>query len=237
MKNVLSRLLVASLLVFTLSASTIYIGMEDIALPSGDKDYNDAVLRLSGDGLSMVQVHGNGGWQQMVTPNEDGTPFWDNVSWDGAGMNVGYYMTGTGAFAGGGLGIPVSQLEYWGIGTAADPSFLFSSTGSTTAQVLLEVSALKNSQVYWFNAATPTVMNLLVPGSAGPGFTASFSPSGNFGLEVVSSLVRATTNCEGEQFFLGRQTPSGVPEPATCGMLGTGFIVLGAFHRRRQRKR
>jgi hypothetical protein len=45
-------------------------------------------------------------WQQMVLPNRDGTPFWDNASWEGdravgstqGGANIGYYLTGNFGF-------------------------------------------------------------------------------------------------------------------------------------------
>lgn len=240
MKNVLCRLLVAFLLTFTLaSASTIYVGMEDIGLPGGDKDYNDLFIALSSGNLSVVAI-GAGAWQAMVTPNEDGTPFWDNPSWDGPQMNAGYFVTGTGGFAGNPLSpaIPVSRLQYWGIGTAVDNSFLLFSTGSTSAQVLLEVSAWSASdQLYWFNAITPATMNLLVPGSATPGATVSFNPSGDFGLKFVSESIAASTCCQGWQYGMFRETPEEqVPEPTTAILLGVGFLAIGAIYRRRQRK-
>ena len=242
----LSRLLAVMLFSFVLVSvagatpiNTIWIGGEDIALPGGDKDYNDVVFRLTGSGLSIVQVNGNGAWQQMVTPNQDETPFWDNLSWDGSGRNIGYFMTGTGGFTGNAASpnIPVSQLEYWGVGTSADPSFLLFGTGTISGLVNLEVSAwAASNQAYWFNPSTPADTHLLIPDSATAGYTFSFDPGGNFGIKLVSPSISATTNCSGYQFAEFQQIPSGVPEPATYGMLGTALIALGAFHRRRQLK-
>lgn len=227
-------LLLLFALAFTASGSTLIVGMEDIALPGGDKDYEDLVMTLTSGNLLVV---GSGAWQKMVVPNEDGTPFWDNVSYDGAQKNIGYYVTGTGGFAGGGLGIPVSQLQYRGIGTAADNSFLFFSTGSTSATVNVEISDLAASnQVYWFNANTPMMSYLLIPASAAAGYSTNFTPNGNFGLKIVNQNIAASTCCQGQQFALFQQVQSQVPEPATYAMLGAGLLALGAIRRRHQRK-
>lgn len=236
MKNVLSRLLVAFLFAFALSASTIYVGMEDLL--GGDNDYNDLFVELSSGNLSVVAM-GAGAWQAMVTPNEDGNPFFDYPSWDGAQMGVGYLVTGTGGYVGNPYSpaIPVSQLQYWGVGTAADTSFMFFSTESTSAYVSAKVSAWsKSDQLYWASALAPTVFHLLVPASATPGTTVNFTPGGDFFLKFVSPSIAATTCCQGQYFSLFRETPEEVPEPATAVLLGAAFLVLGAIHRRRQQK-
>lgn len=33
-----------------------------------------------------------GTWSSLPIPNEDGNPYWDNTSWDGPQLNVGYFV-------------------------------------------------------------------------------------------------------------------------------------------------
>lgn len=57
-----------------------------------------AVALAVGLGMALAappvaaQVNTTGTWSNMVVPNEDGTPYWDNTSADGAKCNVGYYL-------------------------------------------------------------------------------------------------------------------------------------------------
>lgn len=217
--------------------NTIYVGVEDIRLLGGDRDYQDSVVKLSGPGLAVVSIGTGGGWQPMVAPSESGTPFWANVSWDGPNKNIGYYMIGTGGFAGSpsSPGIPVANLQYWGNGTNADNSFLFFDMGPTTAEVTLEVSAWSGvNQLYWFNALTPWQSTLLFSGSANPGDSIIFNACGIFGLKIVSPDTNSTTLLGGNQFALFRQNESPVPEPATYAMMGLGLAGLGLISRRRK---
>ena len=46
----------------------------------------------------ILVSHGGGSWQSTWTVNEDGNPFWDHTSADGSQKNIGYYVSGTGAF-------------------------------------------------------------------------------------------------------------------------------------------
>lgn len=235
MKNLVLIGLLLTLIV-PASAGTIWVGIEDIALPGGDKDYNDSVFSLTGASLSVI---GTGSWQQMVTPDMNGSPYWDKGSTDGAGgRNIGYFMTGTGVYGSNPYSpdIPVNQLQYWGVGTSADNSFMLFGTGSTSSQLLLEVAAWSGqNDVYWFNQSTPSTLNLLIAGSATPGAVAAFAPSGSFGLLLNSPGGSFRTTSQGEQYALFRQTP--IPEPSTYATIGgalIGLFLIGAKLRKQR---
>jgi hypothetical protein len=231
------KLLLTVILLFfvivPLSAGTIWVGVEDIRLPGGDRDYNDSVFSLTGASLSVV---GTGSWQPMVAPNTSGTPYWNNSSYDGgAGWNIGYFMTGTGAYTSNAYSpnIPASSLQYWGVGTSADNSVLLFSHGNTSSELLLEVAAWSNqNNVYWFNQNSPSTLNLLFAGSATPGAMATFSPSGNFGLLLSSPESNLSSVLNGNQFALFRQTEP-IPEPSTVALMGLGLFGLGYIRHKR----
>ncbi len=234
-----SLVVVLSLLALPVMAGTLlWVGIEDL-LPGGDRDYNDMVVSISisipmsGPGLA---VSGSGAWQPMSSPNRDGSPFWDNSSTDGAGgWNVGYFMTGTGNFAGNpnSPALPVAQLQYWGVGTNYDPSFQFFSTGGVQTTILAEVAGYAGSNsLWWFLASNPSVFNQVFSGADGVGAVSSFNPGGNdFGLRLLSPGGDFRTTIDGEQFAVFSQ----VPEPLTMALFGSGLLGLGLL-KRRQRK-
>src|SRR5579871_5386703 len=85
------------------SSDAYYVGVEDrpvSGLGAGDKDYNDLVFTLSGAGLKL---NSNGTLSDPTAPNDNGSPFWNNLSVDGAGKNFGncLYTAGPNACTGG----------------------------------------------------------------------------------------------------------------------------------------
>jgi len=238
--------LVVALIIFVLAISkasatpistTLWVGVEDLRLPGGDKDRQDMIIRISGPSLSII---GSGAWQPMQTPNQDGTPFWDNTSADGSGgWNVGYFVTGTGNFTGNpnSPALPVSQLQYWGVGTNPDPNFRFFSTGGVTTEILTEVSAYSGSNaLYWFPASSPSSLNLIFSGSAGVGTLVSFNTGGvDFGLRLLSPDGDYRTTGGGAQFAVFSQ----VPEPTSISLvlLGGFLFIIGGIRHRRQNHR
>src|SRR5579872_2845043 len=68
------------------TSSAYYVGAEDRSGPSSDYDYNDFIFTFSGAGMTL---NSNGTLSNPTTPNNDGSPFWDNASGDGAGKNFG----------------------------------------------------------------------------------------------------------------------------------------------------
>ncbi len=83
-------------------------------------------------------ISGSGSWQDWVTPTESGSPFWAGASSDGSKMNIGYWMSNTGAFTTGGPG----PMSYWGTTpvskTNYDSSFYFQVGGSQTYWIGVE---------------------------------------------------------------------------------------------------
>src|ERR1700712_4080181 len=71
------------------TSDNYYVGVEDHPTSgqgTGDKDYNDLVFTLSGSGLKL---NSSGTLSNPTSPNNNGAPFWDNLSGDGAGKNFG----------------------------------------------------------------------------------------------------------------------------------------------------
>lgn len=229
MAKLLAVLVIAFALLLPTSASTIWVGTEDVPLQQSDRDYNDIVLYLAGTNLSIV---GPGSWSPMVTPNQDGSPFWDNTSSDGNQLNVGYFLTGTGGFAGNPNSPNIAQsdlLYYSGPGGVSVPSFMMFAPGDIGASILIEVAGNAGSnEIRWFKASDPGTTYLLL---VGPGST-SFNPGENFGLVQTGSGGTFRTDLNGENFAAFSQ----VPEPTTFAMLGLGlgFVGLAQWRRRRQ---
>ena len=65
------------------SSTAYYVGAEDQT--GGDYDYNDQVFTLTGSGLQLIS---SGTLSAPVTPGTNGSPFWNNLSGDGAGKNL-----------------------------------------------------------------------------------------------------------------------------------------------------
>ena len=236
MKGAFSCLAAALLLIFALAtipvaqATTFWVGAEDLSLQNGDKDYNDLVFNMSGLGL---MVRGAGVWMPMVTPNDDGTPYWDNTSWDGGtvGWNIGYFVTATGNFAGNpnSPALSVAQLQYWGLGAGYDTNVSFFSTGGIGSTILAEVAGYSGSNaLYWFPVNNPSAQALIFSGSNGVGTSVSFNPGGDFGLLLVSPGGTYSSVGNGGNFAVFGE----VPEVTTLLLLGSGLAALGLFRRR-----
>lgn len=114
-----------------------------------------------------------------AAPNEGGSTYWDNHSNDGAHKNVGYFLTGTGAFAGSGSW--VSSLSWLGA-TYATPLQSLAFTPSGTNELLRVLGNFSGNSVefgyYDANSATPqsTLVALVSTDGAGgaTGFTTTF---------------------------------------------------------------
>ena len=129
------------------------------------------------------------GWQTWTGPDEDGKPYWDHTSSDGAKYNVGYYLTNSGAFAGGTAG--PGAIPFWGntyktgrdTGGEADLNFHFSGGTERQAALNIEVAGWKNNNVFgWYDVANPQTLNVIFDGSKGAGAGATFTPSKDYGF-------------------------------------------------------
>lgn len=227
-------LMVFALALLPASATTLWVGIEDLPVASSgtDKDYNDMIFSLVSQ--STISLVGPGSWAPMVVPDANGTPFWDNGSGDGTNLNVGHFLTGTGGFAGhpNSPDIAVSDLMYYSLGGASVPSFLMFSPGDIGATIFIEVAGNANSNsLYWFDAATPGTLNAVFNGPQGSGAVASFNPGGDFGLALLGPGGTFRTSLEGGQFAVFSQ----VPEPSTYALMGLGLGLVGLARLRRRR--
>lgn len=154
-------------------------------------------LSLSASAAITVQGTAGAGWQSWSAPNKDGNPYWDNVSLDGGNRNVGYFLSGTGAYTGHPDSPNITPV-WWGFGApasgpaTADLNFYFQSTLPLTVRLVIEVSARANvNEIGWYqyNSVTDTISpgGVLFPGPAGAGATVVFSPSTNFGLYLKTT--------------------------------------------------
>lgn len=168
------------------------------------------LLIVPSTSADILVSHDGGTWQSTWTVNENGSPFWDHTSADGSQKNIGYYLSGTGAFTTQYLPYsgPGSHLPYLGIGTAADRDFFFqkNSSGSIAALKLEIAGNAGYNQFGWYDYDTQNnrVTHLIFDGSANsssPPYT--FTPqSTNYGFYFVGKS--SASNVVGTWFTEGQ---------------------------------
>ena len=158
------------------------------------------VVLCSGPAFALA-VSGSGGFGfNPGSPTNDAFPYWDQLSSDGANMNVGFFLAGTGGFAGNpnspNLSVPLSS---WHNGGAADlnVSFTQGAEGAESARFLLQVSALDSADEFgWYQIGQdPTIAanrHVLFAGAASPVQDVVFDPSASFGFYLLTDLNGAT---------------------------------------------
>ena len=112
-----------------------------------------AVGMAHADSLTVAGSTG-AGWQTFTAPNQGGSQFWDVPSLDGTGGNIGYFLTGTGLFAGNANSpaLGAAGLSYWGYSNGkADLSESLSTILNVSANLKIEVAGLagQNSVGYY----------------------------------------------------------------------------------------
>jgi hypothetical protein len=121
--------------------------------------------------------------------NQNGKPYWDNVSMDGPNMNVGYFLTDAPTAP---LANAPGALPFWGntfnsatdSGGSADLNFTFQKTASfSVASLQLEVAGNSNINEFgWYNLASPSVLNPIFTGPDSAPASDSFTPSAQYGF-------------------------------------------------------
>ena len=236
----------------TAHAATIIGGVEDgpgINITEGLGDFNDMVFSISGN----IGIIGNGTLAALTSGivNENGSPFWDNRSNDGAVSNIGYCLLRNGL-----CNISpdpgFTNLQYFSNGGNAVNSVTFSyGGGGELVNLYYEGGLLANvNTLGYYNLSNPTNLIQLFPGLAGPGSSVSFTPTGDFGLYFTTSggvqynsqanlnIIESGTQQHFAFFTSGTPptvTPGGgggaVPEPATMGVMAIllAFGVAGKW--------
>ena len=190
-------------------------------------------MRSRGDQITL-EADGVGAWQTLSSPlnpgpagggTVTGTPFWNNGSWDATAANVGYFLTGTGNFAGNANSpnIPIANLQYWG--TAAgltDPTEKFSSGGSAVStQLLIQVAGNAGVNQLWYQDTTG-MHELYDPSTDHVGQSVTFSPVGDFTFLLINPTDHYTFDSDsnsgnqsgdanGNQHFVAFQSSTGGP--------------------------
>lgn len=147
------------------------------------------VLLLSAAAMADT-VGGSGSFQSGWTASNNGSTYFNNASWDGTNMNIGFCIAGGGNcnFTGQpGTPLPV----FAGPSLTAPGSFYLTPTGGSTSALTLEVAGWANSNQFgWFLIGTdpsnPANRHPLFLGPDSAGATSSFNPSGNYGFYVLA---------------------------------------------------
>lgn len=212
--------------------STYFGGVED--RKGFDYDYNDLVFSISGDGLTL---NSTGKFYDKPVINNNGYPFWDNLSYDApaASNNIGFCIYGGGACNGG----KALDADAKYLASATSPAMsandvTFSVNGKVNASVSLSVAA-DNVQLGYYLASDPSNSHLL--GKVGNTYT--FTPGGDFGLyswdATTGNVWFSQTNlgalCDDQSHFAFF---TAAPEPGMTSLVGAGLLAVGAFLRRKK---
>ncbi len=218
------------------SSIDYYVGVEDApvtGLGAGDKDYNDLVFTLSGTGLVL---NSNGTLSNPVAPNDNGSPFWNNLSVDGANKNFGncLYTAAKNLCTG---GAPIDPSAKYLSNGGSFAGFYFSgASGSVTLTIDASLHT-DNDTLYWCTSA----VNCHVITNGG-----SFTPgTGTFYFELMDGFYYTFTSETSN--FAAALSPTQplnpiqplnptqpTPEPLSLALTGSGLLGL-FFVRRRQR--
>ncbi|MGA8025518.1 MAG: PEP-CTERM sorting domain-containing protein [Bryobacteraceae bacterium] len=184
------------------------------------KQLSSAALLFAGAGFAFadtVNVTGQSAsaiWQTWTTAqlNNSGTPFWNNLSWDGPNKNVGFCLAGA---ANCGMTAAPGALPYVGQANGkAFSDFYFNSTGGTvTATMQAQIAGdAQYDGLGWYNVSNPSQYGLLFSGVTAAGATTTFTPSTEYGLFFynkasgindifLSQSSSALSNDQGYQHF------------------------------------
>jgi len=172
---------------------------------------------ISASATTNVIGSAGAGWQAWSAPNQDGNPYWDNVSQDGNKKNIGYFLSKTGGFSSH-PSSPNITPPWWGYGDgSADLNFHFNSSLSQTVKLVIEVAGFANiNELGWYDVSNPSVGGVIFPGPAGSGSTAVFTPTPNFGLYIktsggvkyyTQSLLNPLAERDHQHFALFKEAP------------------------------
>ncbi len=147
-----------------------------------------------GDTVSVPGQNQSQIWQTWDSSqlNNSGSPYWNNLSWDGANKNIGFCLVST---ANCGLNPAPGTLPYLGSSTGlAFSDFYFTGNGGTvTATFEAQIAGdAKYDGVGWYNVQDPTHQyGIIFSGVTAAGATATFTPSAEYGLFTYNVATNA----------------------------------------------
>lgn len=144
-------------------------------------------------GTYVVGTSG-GSWLSWNSANNDGSPYWDNLSYDtvngSRNAGIGYYLTNSGSFAGSTAG--PGALNYWAMSssqTGYDTNFSFHTADvGQIATLKIEISGYETNNVFgWYSVANNVVaLHQIFNGVATDTAIAEFTPTIDYGFYLTS---------------------------------------------------
>ncbi len=152
-------------------------------------------------------ISGSGSWQSWSSGNlnENNLPYWDGESSDGSYKNIGYYLSGTGAFAS--SAETPGAIPYWGNAAGGfDPSFYFGKDSAySNAALKLEVAGYKNGNSFgwyeWGGDSGGYILHEVFSGSDSASAAKDFTPTSQYGFYMKNEPGRVfLTGGSGDNF-------------------------------------
>ncbi len=187
-----------------------------------------------------ITTQGSGGYVPFPAwppASNNGSPYWNQPSADGAGMNIGYFMTNTGAFSGSTQG--PGPLSFWAnAGGTADRNFYFvSNTSSSVAALLIEIAGYRNINIFgWYQVSNPSNRAVIFNGPASAGAVTTITiPVTDYGFFIqvgaggpiyyTQSSLNPAGDTTHQHFVVFAQNP---PSPTPTYWIGMEDLPLGS---------
>ncbi len=141
---------------------------------------------------TTAQLNSTTAWGTAPANNPTNNPYWNSLSWDGTNKNVGFCLTGTSNCA---SPVAPGNLPYLGQsnGKAFTDFFFNSSGGTVTATFDSGIAGYEASDsIGWYEVSNPTQLHTLFSGVTAAGKTASFTPTGEYGLVFTDAAIDDT---------------------------------------------
>lgn len=225
------------------TTNPLLLGADDNPI-NGDKDFQDMIVKMFGNfdvvascGVGQTSCNTGGGWQGMVTPNQDNLPYWDGNSADSSlAMNMGNYALGTAGFAANpsSPNWTVSQTQYWGTLLGGAAGFAFTPNGgNVNTTMVVEISANSNiNNLSYALLSAPNTWYTIFSGPATTGATASFTPTETFIMGFSNG--QTSWRSDGSTQAMALMQNGDVPEPWSFGLVGGALCTLALIQRRRK---
>ncbi len=187
-----------------------------------------------------ITSQGTGGYIPFPAwppPSNNGSPYWNQPSADGSGMNIGYFITNTGAFSSSTQG--PGPLNFWANANGtADPNFYFvNNTSSSVAALLIEIAGYRNINIFgWYQVSNPSNQAVIFNGSASAGAVTTITiPVSDYGFFIqvgvggpvyyTQSSLNPSGDTSHQHFVVFAQNPS---SPAPTFWIGVEDLALGS---------